>query len=157
MQRAEDRGEQVTVSVPPKYRPTDFLKASYWISRGKLDVPKERFISFPGSLYPEDSTAVYGWAGWDHSERGQAIARFASQIAPVVAESEPDQVLPLVGALIELQPWLDQWYDDMDTRGIKPSTAISQVTNSLLSRLGTGREEVLAWLPPTPKRGRKRA
>lgn len=157
LQRAEDRGEQVTVSVPPKYRPTDFLKASYWISRGKLDVPKERFISFPGSLYPEDSTAVYGWAGWDHSERGQAIARFASQIAPVVAESEPDQVLPLVGALIELQPWLDQWYDDMDTRGIKPSTAISQVTNSLLSRLGTGREEVLAWLPPTPKRGRKRA
>lgn len=157
LQRAEDRGEKVTVPVPPKYKPTDFLKSSYWSARGKLDVPKERFISFPGSLYPEDSTAVYGWAGWDHSERGQAIARFASQIAPVVAESEPDQVLPLVGALIELQPWLDQWYDDMDTRGIKPSTAIRQVTNTLLSRLGTGREEVLAWLPPAPKRGRKRA
>lgn len=157
LQRAEDRGEKVTVPVPPKYKPTDFVRPSYWSARGKLDVPKERFISFPGSLYPEDSTAVYGWAGWDHSERGQAIARFASQIAPVVAESEPDQVLPLVGALIELQPWLDQWYDDMDTRGIKPSTAISQVTNSLLSRLGTGRDEVLAWLPPTPKRGRKRA
>lgn len=157
LQRTEDRGEQVTVPVPPMYKPADFLKNSYWSARGKLDVPKERFISFPGSLYPEDSTAVYGWAGWNHSERGQAIARFASQIVPVVAESEPDQVLPLVGALIELQPWLDQWHDDLDARGIKPSTAISQVTNTLLSRLRTGREEVLAWFPPTPKRGRKRA
>lgn len=157
LQRAEDHGENVIVPIPPEFKSTDFLKASYWTARGKLDVPKERFISFPGSSYPEDSTAVYGWAGWDHSERGQAIARFASQIAPVVAESEPDQVLPLVGALIELQPWLDQWYDDMDARGIKPSTAIRQVTNSMLSRLGTGRDEVLAWLPPTPKHGRKRA
>lgn len=157
LQRAEDRGEQVTVPVPPKYKPTDFLKPNYWSARGKLDVPKERFISFPGNTYPEDSTAVYGWAGWNHSERGQAIGRFATQVTPSVSETDDDQLVPLIGALVELQPWLDQWYDDMDSRGIKPSTAIHQITNSLLARLGTGRDEVIAWRPPAPKRGRKRA
>lgn len=156
-QRAEDRGEQVTVTVPPEYKSTDFLKPNYWSARGKLDVPKERFIAFPGNTYPEDPTAVYGWAGWNHSERGQAIGRFATQLAPTASDTDHDQLLPLIGALIELQPWLDQWYDDMDSRGIKPSTAIHQMTNSLLARLGTGRDEVLAWLPPAPKRGRKRA
>lgn len=157
LQRAEDRGEHVTVEVPPKYKDTDFLKKSYWSARGKLDVPKERFIAFPGNTYPEDTTAVYGWAGWNHSERGQAIGRFATQIAPTVTDNDQDQLVSLIGALIELQPWLDQWYDDIDSRGIKPSTAIHQVTNSLLSRLGMSRDEVLAWRPPAPKRGRKRA
>ncbi|WP_449279176.1 BREX-2 system adenine-specific DNA-methyltransferase PglX [Leucobacter sp. GX0328] len=157
LQRAEDRGEQVTVPVPPKYKDADYLQKTYWSARGKLDVPKERFIAFPGNTYPEDSTAVYGWAEWNHSERGQAIGRFATQLAPTASDTDHDQLLPLIGALIELQPWLDQWYDDMDSRGIKPSTAIHQMTNSLLARLGTGRDEVLAWLPPAPKRGRKRA
>ncbi|GAA2535807.1 BREX-2 system adenine-specific DNA-methyltransferase PglX [Microbacterium mitrae] len=157
LQRAQDRGEQVDVPVPPKYKPADFLKQSYWSARGKLDVPKERFIAFPGSTYAEDGTAVYGWAGWNHSERGQAIARFATQVAPSVSDADQDQLVPLLGALIELQPWLDQWHNDMDSRGIKPSTAIQQTTNTLLARLNTGRDEVLSWRPSAPKRGRNRA
>ncbi len=33
------------VPVPEKYGSVDFQKGSYWSNRGKLDVPKERFIS----------------------------------------------------------------------------------------------------------------
>jgi hypothetical protein len=40
LQRREDAGEKVDIDVPPKYTSADFVKASYWRNRGKLDVPK---------------------------------------------------------------------------------------------------------------------
>ncbi len=54
MQRKEDaapdeamkRKIRDSIPVPPKYTSADFLRASYWKARGKLDVPKERFISY---------------------------------------------------------------------------------------------------------------
>lgn len=156
LQRAEDRGERVEVPVPPKYGPTDFVKTSYWSARGKLDVPKERFISFPGSKLPDDATDVYGWAGWDHGERGQAVARFANDLTRAGASDV--QVVPLVGVLLELEPWLKQWHDDIDARsGVSPAAAVAGITNALLGRLGMGRDQIIAWRPPAPTRGRRNA
>ncbi|MCZ8256594.1 MAG: BREX-2 system adenine-specific DNA-methyltransferase PglX, partial [Polaromonas sp.] len=49
LQRREDAGEDVgKIPVPPKYKSTDFLKTEVWRLRGGLDVPKERWISYPG-------------------------------------------------------------------------------------------------------------
>lgn len=156
LQRAEDRGEQVDVPVPPKYGPSDFLKSTYWSARGKLDVPKERFLSFPGSRIPDDATELYGWAGWDHAERGQAIARLANELARAIAPDE--QIIPFVGALLELQPWLEQWYGEIDAQsGVSPASAISGATTALLGRLGIGADTVLAWRPAPATRGRKKA
>lgn len=152
LQRAEDRGEQVDIPVPPKYTKTDFRRGEYWTARGKLDVPKERFIAFPGSHYSEDDTATYGWAGWDHAERGQAIARFANDLARGAAPDE--QIVPLVGALIELEPWLKQWHDEIGPSGVSPATAIEGVISAVLRRLEIGPDTVLAWRPPAPRRGR---
>jgi len=155
LQRAEDRGEHVAVDVPPKYTQADFLKQSYWSARGKLDVPKERFIAFPGSFYSEDTTASYGWAGWDHGERGQAIARFATELNR--AGAPDDQVIPLVGALVEIEPWLRQWHDKIDARsGVSPAVAVTAVVNSLLDRLGLGRDAISEWRPMPTVRGRKK-
>lgn len=45
LQRAEDRGEQVgPIGKPPEYKKPDFTGVG-WAHRGKLDVPKERFIA----------------------------------------------------------------------------------------------------------------
>jgi hypothetical protein len=66
LQRRDDKGEKVEIPVPPKYASADFAKGSYWRSRGKLDVPKERFISYPGVGREGDDTVLLGWAGWDH-------------------------------------------------------------------------------------------
>lgn len=155
-QRAEDRGERVDVPVPPKYKPTDFLKTSYWSVRGKLDVAKERFISLPGSKLSDDATEVYGWAGWDHGGRGLAFARFANDLSRTGASDE--QVIPLVGVLLELEPWLKQWHDDIDARsGLSPAAAVAAVTTALLGRLGMGRDQIIAWRPPAPTRGRRSA
>ena len=157
LQRIEDRGERVTVPVPPKYVQADFLKTNYWSARGKLDVPKESFISFPGSKLPDDAAELYGWAGWDHAERGQAVARLANDLARAGAPDE--QVIPLVGVLLELEPWLKQWHDVIDARaGVSPATAVAGITASLLGRLGVGRDTVIAWRPAaTPRRGRRSA
>ena len=75
LQRREDAGESVPdIPVPPKYTNKDFRDQDYWPLRGKLDVPKERFISYPGCASDEDGEPLYGWAGWNHSERMQALA-----------------------------------------------------------------------------------
>ena len=61
--------------MPPKYSHADFRKAAYWKARGKLDVPKERFILYPDLRREGDSTVVLGWAGWDHRDQALALAR----------------------------------------------------------------------------------
>ena len=63
-----------TIPVPPKYTSADFLKSDYWRLRGKLDVPKERWVSFPHCEGP-DGTLVIAWAGYDHLQLARAIER----------------------------------------------------------------------------------
>ena len=61
----KDAGEKVgKIPVPPKYQSKDFLKADFWRLRGGLDVPKERFVSFPGAERGADGSLVIAWAGW---------------------------------------------------------------------------------------------
>lgn len=153
LQRAEDRGEKVNVPVPSKYAKTDFRQPSYWKARGKLDVPKERFIAYPGTNHPNDASAVYGWAGWDHADRAQALARLANDLS--IAGASADDLAPLIGGLLELQPWLTQWHSDVDpTIGISPADAIHGLTEQLLQRHGLTRDTVTSWQPPAPTRGR---
>ena len=61
----EGRGVGVRgdIPVPPKYQSKDFLKAEYWRLRGGLDVPKERFVSFPHCSRDADGSLVLAWAG----------------------------------------------------------------------------------------------
>jgi len=67
LQRREDAGEDVgAIPVPPKYASGDFANVTAWRLRGKLDVPKERFVLYPGTQLGADTTPVIGWAGWDH-------------------------------------------------------------------------------------------
>ena len=77
-QRAEDAGQDVEVPLPPKYGSGDFAKPSYWRARGKLDVPKERFISYPGAEDQEEPSRVIGWAGWGHADRMAALGELWS-------------------------------------------------------------------------------
>jgi hypothetical protein len=111
LQRREDAGERVTIEVPPKYASADFVKPSYWRARGKLDVPKERFISYPKAGRDGDSSELLGWAGWDHLAQAQALAavyldRRGSGGWPA------DRLLPLLAGIVELEPWLKQWHGE---------------------------------------------
>ncbi|MBO0754256.1 MAG: BREX-2 system adenine-specific DNA-methyltransferase PglX, partial [Bradyrhizobiaceae bacterium] len=107
---AEAVGE---IPVPPKYASKDFQSATYWRLRGKLDVPKERFISYPKCERETDTSPVIAWAGWDHLQQAQAIAGYYELMRTNEGWS-PDRLTPLLAGLLELIPWLKQWHNDLD-------------------------------------------
>jgi hypothetical protein len=98
------------IAVPPKYGSGDFKKASYWKLRGKLDVPKERWISYPGAEREGDTSPVIAWAGWDHLQQAQALAEYFLD-AKDAHGWPPAKLKPLLAALADLLPWLKQWHN----------------------------------------------
>ncbi|MEU8128732.1 BREX-2 system adenine-specific DNA-methyltransferase PglX [Micromonospora sp. NPDC049049] len=144
-----------TIRVPPKYKPVDFRKNSYWGNRGKLDVPKEPFISYPGAGRTADPSLLIGWAGWDHREQAQALALL------VVERQQADgwtaeQVTPLLAGLHEVLPWVRQWHGELDPdTGESPADAYDAFLDEQLNELNRTQADLTAWQPPTT-RGRRR-
>jgi hypothetical protein len=153
-QRKEDAGERVgAISVPPKYGKADFQGAA-WEHRGKLDVPKERFTSFPGASRETDPSLVVGWAGWDHLARARALATWYLQAKRDGRDS--DHVTPLLAGLAELVPWLKQWYDEpnADPALDRPGTQIAALVDAEVRALQLNAGDLTSWRPTTVKRGR---
>jgi hypothetical protein len=100
------------IPVPPKYASADFLKSSFWKLRGKLDVPKERWISYPGAERSVDPTLVLAWAGWTHLQQAQALAAHYERLRSEGASES--QLGKLLASLAELIPWLLQWHNEID-------------------------------------------
>jgi hypothetical protein len=154
LQRREDAGEKVTIPVPPKYLQADFLKTAYWKARGKLDVPKERFIAYPGIAREGDPTPVLGWAGWSHRDQALALAREIPLQQALGAEDAA--LVPLVAGLVELEPWLSQWHAEIEPQfGASPASVISGVVDQYLAHMEKTRDQVTEWTPPAATRGRR--
>lgn len=114
LQRREDAGEKIdNIPVPPKYAQKDYRDANYWRLRGKLDVPKERFISYPGCESDEDGEPIYGWAGWNHLERAQALAALYNDRKDREGWAK-ERLLPMLAGILELLPWVKQWHNEPD-------------------------------------------
>ncbi len=77
--------------------------------RGKLDVPKERFISYPGCESDDDKQPLYRWAGWNHLQQAQAVAALYEDLKREGWTKE--RLAPMLEGLRELLPWLKQWGD----------------------------------------------
>ncbi|MEV6965202.1 BREX-2 system adenine-specific DNA-methyltransferase PglX [Hamadaea sp. NPDC051192] len=139
LQRREDAGEKVDIAVPPKYASADFVKASYWRNRGKLDVPKERFIAYPKMGRDGDSTELLGWAGWDHLGQARALAAVYLD-RKTQGGWRADRLLPLLAGLAELEPWLKQWHDEL-TAGYPgtPASFFTGLIDTELAALGSDR------------------
>ncbi|MFN9516148.1 MAG: DUF7008 domain-containing protein, partial [Pseudanabaena sp.] len=109
----EGLGVRASIPVPPKYASTDFLKPNYWRLRGKLDVPKERWISFP-HCQGEDGTMAIAWAGYNHLQLAQALSTYYLDIKERIGGSNDPRLAPLLASLVELIPWLKQWHNAID-------------------------------------------
>ncbi|MEU1684774.1 BREX-2 system adenine-specific DNA-methyltransferase PglX [Micromonospora sp. NPDC005707] len=143
------------IPVPPKYTSVDFLKGSYWRHRGKLDVPKERFVSYPGASRDGDPSLLVAWAGWDHREQAQALATLI-----VAREQEDcwaaDRLLPLVAGLREILPWVRQWHGEFDPEwGASPADIYAGFLAETTNRLHLTDEALTSWQPVKATRGRK--
>jgi hypothetical protein len=98
------------IAVPPKYASTDFKKAHWWKLRGKLDVPKERWIIYPNT---GDTSPTIGWAGWTHQQQAQALASYYTERKDQDGWPQ-ERLAPLLAGLKDLLPWLKQWHNDLD-------------------------------------------
>jgi hypothetical protein len=144
------------IPVPPKYTSADFANGTYWRLRGKLDVPKERFIRYPHCERDADPTPVIAWAGWDHLQQAQALATYYVQMK----ESEgwtAERLTPLLAGLLELLPWLKQWHNDLDPQfGQRMGEYYEGFLDEEARTLGLTRDAIRAWAPPSRTiRGRK--
>ncbi|MFF3180767.1 BREX-2 system adenine-specific DNA-methyltransferase PglX [Rhodococcus pyridinivorans] len=162
LQRREDAGEKLDgpIPVPPKYKPADFLKTSYWSRRGKLDVPKERFVSYPNANRDTDPTMLLGWAGWDHAEQALALAGLVDERIATDGwdQANPDKLTPMLAGLAELLPWVRQWHGEIDPEyGESVADTIEEVLRSHSADLGVTTEDLAAWRPPATTRVRRTA
>ncbi|MFJ6681670.1 BREX-2 system adenine-specific DNA-methyltransferase PglX [Streptomyces werraensis] len=138
------------IPVPRTYTSADFLRGSYWSLRGKMDVPKERFISYGAENL--QSPPLYGWAGWDHLQQAEALLGYLNVHGPELSD---DEWPPLLAALLELQPWLDQWHNEIDpTYGTSPAADVFAGRRSLQGERHLTDEDLQAWRPPAARRGR---
>lgn len=161
LQRTEDRGEELPgglerIPVPPKYGTVDFQKTSYWRWRGKLDVPKERFTSVPGAERDSDTTSVLAWAGFDHAELAQAIGTLLVEREQTDGW-DAERRWPLVVALAEQLPWLEQWHSKVDPRwGASPAQLYRGIAEQHAFAGGRTLADVADWQPSTPTRNLKK-
>lgn len=145
-QRREDAGEDVTPEVPPPYGSGDFLKPEYWRLRGKLDVPKERFIAFtevPGRAGIE---TLYGWAGWTAQQRVKALLG--------IDEELEDASVPLADRVGVLDSaW--RLLPDIAREDAAAAARLKAELQALVGPEGPSRELVAAWrerFPPPSSR-----
>lgn len=165
LQRQEDAGtlptepdpkqpggrKNIDIPVPPKYSTADFRKASWWQHRGKLDVPKERFILYPGAGSTEDTSMLLGWAGWDHADQGTALASLI--IARSGDGSDSTVVVPLLVGLSEVLPWIHQWHPDvMPEMGLTLGEYLTSVLEQNAQDHGLAVSQLADWRPPTTQR-----
>ncbi len=152
-QRREDAGEKVTPEVPPTYGSGDFLKPGYWRLRGKLDIPKERFIAFTEVPGRSGVETLYGWAGWTAQQRVKAIL--------AIDEELEDAAVPLADRIGLLDSaW--RLLPDVAREDAAAATRLKAELQALVGPEGPSRELIEDWKkrfpPPTTRATRtKRA
>ena len=148
------------IPVPPKYKSSDFIStggARYWHLRGKLDVPKERWVSFP-HCEGEDGTLMIAWAGYDHLQLARAISAYYVDIQERLGGRDDPRLEPLLACLIELLPWLKQWHNDVDPEfNVPMGDYFEGFIADEARQMDKTIEEIKNWQPPqrTTRRRKK--
>ncbi len=157
--RKERKAHEVGgIPVPPKYQSKDFLKTDCWRLRGGLDVPKERWISYPGCERGADGSLVIAWAGWNQLQQATALAGYYMDMKDSEGW-EPNRLQPLLASLLELLPWLAQWHNKLDpVYGERMGDYYRGFVTEEARTLGFTLDDLRAWKPVAvaAKRGRKK-
>ncbi len=150
---AELKAEQIgTIDKPPVYSSADMVPTA-WKHRGKLDVPKERFIFYPDAQATDgDTSPLFGWAGWNHAEQGRALAEIYVQRKP---DTNQETLTALLAGIWELVPWVKQWHNEPDPQGRRNGDQLESFVQREISTLGLTIENVTGWAPPPKTKSSK--
>lgn len=148
LQRKQDTGEDVgDIPVPPSYVSSDLLNGDFWRLRGKLDVPKERWISYPHLQTDSDPSLFVGWAGWDHLQ--QATALVAYYEARKHEGWDGKRLAPILAGLDQLLPWIHQWHPEIDPEfGDTAGQSYQALLENDAHELGLTLDDIRNWQPP---------
>jgi hypothetical protein len=152
LQRKQDAGEEVgDIAVPPKYVTADFLKQDYWRLRGKLDVPKERWISYPYLQTESDPSLVIGWAGWDHLQQATALVSYYDTRRREGWDAR--RLTSILAGLDQLLPWIHQWHSEIDAEfGETAGQSYQTMLEHDAHELGLTLDDIRNWQPPQTRR-----
>lgn len=144
-QRRRKQEEVGTIPVPAKYTVKDFRSQDHWRLRGGLDVPKERFVSFPYCSPEADGSLLVTWAGHNHLARAMAIGTFY-QARKDEDGWQAERLAPLLAGLQELLPWLLQWHNGADEG--RMGDYFGEFIRDEARAIGLTEEAVTVWAPP---------
>lgn len=150
LQRREDEtGDALGIPIPPKFASVDFQRASYWSIRRRLDIPRERFISYPDAA-AEGNGSLLGWSGWSDTDRVRVLFDLIT-----VRRQEPRpsvyRIAPLLAGIQELLPWVRQW-----GTGSEPGPqadlagALQREFDDLRATFGLSVHDLASWRPRRP-------
>lgn len=152
-QHKEDRGEPANPEVPPRYTSADFLKPDLWRLRGKLDVPKERYLALTEIPGLDADEALFGWAGWTPGARAQVLVALDEEAQARGATL--DERVGLLHAIQSLVPTVA--WESKDLAG-----ELQSIVAAYVGKGGVSEEMLARWADThgarTKKtRGRKRS
>jgi len=141
------------IPVSPKYKQEDYRDGVCWKLRGALDVPKERFVSFPGLERSSDAASpMLLWAGYDAKARALALAGYLYEMLQREG-ADAARLTPALAGLDELLPWVHQWHPEMDDDlGMSTGDYLQGLLDAQLAQHGLTLTAVRAWQPPAPVR-----
>lgn len=154
VEQARRKDKEVgAIAVPPKYKKEDFSDAASWKLRGSLDVPKERFVCFPGLERASDaSSPMVLWAGYDSRDRALALTSYIYELQQRES-TDQSRLAPALAGLDELLPWVHQWHPEVDDDlGMSTGDYLQGLLDAQLAQHGLTIAEVRAWQPPAPVR-----
>jgi hypothetical protein len=153
------RVEVGPIPPPPKYKSGDFQKGDYWRLRSGLDMPKERWVSFP-HCEGADGLPLIAWAGYDHLQLAKAVAAHYVHVQEQEGGRDDPRLVPLLSGLIELLPWLKQWHNEIDPEyGVPMGDYFEGFVQDEARQMTKTVDEVRVWQPAgkvSRKRGGKR-
>jgi len=100
------------------FKQADFTSATYWKIRGKLNIPRERYIKYQ-EMGTAGNGAYYGWAGWGPVDRAKALAYLLQQaMSRGLTDAVPRLRESLSDLLPELKEQLAEWeYAEFEALG----------------------------------------
>lgn len=118
-----------------------------------------RPLGYPGASFDADGSLAVAWAGYNHLQRATALANRYLGLKDNHGWP-PERLVPLLAGLLELEPWLQQWHNQLDPEhGARISDYFESFVQDEARPLGTTAEAVRGWRPEATatRRGRRRA
>src|SRR5262249_35261668 len=130
--------------------------ATYWRLRGKLDVPKERWVGV-SHCPAADGTALVAWAGYDHLQLAQAVSAYYVDVQENQGGRDDPRLVPLLACLSALLPWLKQWHNAVGPEyGGPMGDHFEGFIQDEGRQMGRTMEDVRRWQPPERKKSSRK-